>query len=79
MKLTSIQKSKLLCSALAVALLAGCSSGGGSSSPTEPLPEFDGDLGFENVDPGYGNSAPEAQNQQSRILVLIWAMFTFQI
>lgn len=59
MKLTSIQKSKLLCSALAVALLAGCSSSGGSSSPTEPLPEFDGDLGFENVDPGYGNSVPE--------------------
>ncbi|GAL35138.1 hypothetical protein JCM19240_3508 [Vibrio maritimus] len=59
MKLTSIQKSKLLCSALAVALLAGCSSSGGSSSPTEPLPEFDGDLGFENVDPGYGNSTPE--------------------
>ncbi|USD59668.1 hypothetical protein J4N45_14260 [Vibrio sp. SCSIO 43140] len=59
MKLISIQKTKLLCSALAVALLAGCSSSGGSSSPTEPLPEFDGDLGFENVDPGYGNSAPE--------------------
>lgn len=59
MKLTSIRKSQLLCSALAVALLAGCSSSGGSSSSTEPLPEFDGDLGFENVDSDYGNSAPE--------------------
>ncbi|WP_394244612.1 hypothetical protein [Vibrio astriarenae] len=52
LKLTSI--------ALLVSLAAGCSSSGGTSGGGETTPpKFDGDLGYENVDPNFGNDAPE--------------------
>ena len=41
-----------------VSLAAGCSSSG-SSGGGDTAPQFDGDLGFENVDPGYGVDAPD--------------------
>ncbi|KGJ94907.1 hypothetical protein [Colwellia psychrerythraea] len=50
---------KLSCITLMVSLVAGCSSSGGSGE-TKP-PEFDGDLGFENVDSGYGTDAPDSE------------------
>jgi len=53
LKLTSI--------AFMVSLAAGCSSSGGSAGGSEPVsPEFDGDLGYEYVDPQYGVDAPES-------------------
>lgn len=51
---------KLSAIALMVSLAAGCSSSGGSGGETTP-PQFDGDLGFENVDPNYGVDAPESE------------------
>ena len=49
---------KLTAVALMVSLAAGCSSSG-SSGGGDTAPQFDGDLGFENVDPGYGVDAPD--------------------
>ena len=42
---------KSLIALVLATVLAGCSSGG-KSEPTQP--EFDGDYGFENIDPGFG-------------------------
>ncbi|OQQ03668.1 hypothetical protein BK411_20215 [Vibrio splendidus] len=42
---------KSLIALVLTAVLAGCSSGGGSE-PAQP--QFDGDYGFENIDPGFG-------------------------
>ncbi|MCK8086203.1 lipoprotein [Vibrio sp. 1CM8B] len=42
---------KSLIALFLTAVLAGCSSGGGSE-PAQP--QFDGDYGFENIDPGFG-------------------------
>lgn len=42
---------KSLIALVLTAVLAGCSSGG-TSDPAQP--QFDGDYGFENVDPGFG-------------------------
>lgn len=48
--------------ALMVSFIAGCSSSGGSGGSGETTPpQFDGDLGFENVDPNYGIDAPESE------------------
>ncbi|MGF1901018.1 hypothetical protein [Aliivibrio sifiae] len=57
LKLTSI--------ALLVSLAAGCSSSDGSSGGSSEIspPQFDGDLGFENVDPHYGIDAPESEER----------------
>ncbi|CDT64189.1 Hypothetical protein VCR15J2_470197 [Vibrio coralliirubri] len=46
---------KSLIALVLTAVLAGCSSGGGSE-PAQP--QFDGDYGFENIDPGFGNGDP---------------------
>ncbi len=43
---------KSLIALVLTAVLAGCSSGSGSE-PAQP--QFDGDYGFENIDPGFGN------------------------
>ena len=43
---------KSLIALVLAAVLAGCSSNGGSE-PAQP--QFDGDYGFENVDPNFGN------------------------
>ncbi|WP_373951220.1 membrane lipoprotein lipid attachment site-containing protein [Vibrio pomeroyi] len=42
---------KSLIALVLTAVLAGCSSGG-TSDPAQP--QFDGDYGFENIDPGFG-------------------------
>ncbi|NVN83411.1 lipoprotein [Vibrio sp. Scap16] len=42
---------KSLIALILTAVLAGCSSGG-TSDPAQP--QFDGDYGFENIDPGFG-------------------------
>ncbi|MCC4817170.1 hypothetical protein BCU85_15965 [Vibrio lentus] len=42
---------KSLIALVLTAVLAGCSSGG-TSEPAQP--QFDGDYGFENIDPGFG-------------------------
>ncbi|MDH6016608.1 membrane lipoprotein lipid attachment site-containing protein [Vibrio splendidus] len=42
---------KSLIALVLTAVLAGCSSSGGSE-PAQP--QFDGDYGFENIDPGFG-------------------------
>ena len=42
---------KSLIALVLATVLAGCSSGV-TSEPTQP--EFDGDYGFENIDPGFG-------------------------
>ncbi|CDT85827.1 lipoprotein [Vibrio coralliirubri] len=42
---------KSLIALVLTTVLAGCSSGGGSE-PAQP--QFDGDYGFENIDPGFG-------------------------
>ncbi|WP_261885839.1 membrane lipoprotein lipid attachment site-containing protein [Vibrio pomeroyi] len=42
---------KSLIALVLTAVLAGCSSGGNSD---QAQPQFDGDYGFENVDPGFG-------------------------
>ncbi|CAK1722163.1 Lipoprotein [Vibrio crassostreae] len=42
---------KSLIALVLTAVLAGCSSGG-NSDPAQP--QFDGDYGFENIDPGFG-------------------------
>ncbi len=57
LKLTSI--------ALLVSLAAGCSSSNGSSGGNGEAspPQFDGDLGFENVDPHYGIDTPESEER----------------
>ncbi|MCC4787805.1 membrane lipoprotein lipid attachment site-containing protein [Vibrio splendidus] len=46
---------KSLIALVLTAVLAGCSSSGGSE-PAQP--QFDGDYGFENIDPGFGNGEP---------------------
>ncbi|CAH7479516.1 conserved exported hypothetical protein [Vibrio chagasii] len=43
---------KSLIALVLTAVLAGCSSGG-TSDPAQP--QFDGDHGYENIDPGFGN------------------------
>jgi len=54
---------KLSAIALMVSLTAGCSSSGGSGGSGETTPPpFNGDLGFENVDPNYGLDAPESED-----------------
>lgn len=53
---------KMSAIALMVSLAAGCSSSGGSGGSGETTPPlFDGDRGFENVDPHYGADAPESE------------------
>ncbi|CAH7013334.1 sn-glycerol-3-phosphate transporter [Vibrio chagasii] len=42
---------KSLIALVLTAVLAGCSSGG-ASDPAQP--QFDGDHGYENIDPGFG-------------------------
>ncbi|CDU08133.1 membrane lipoprotein lipid attachment site-containing protein [Vibrio coralliirubri] len=46
---------KSLIALVLTAVLAGCSSSGGSE-PAQP--QFDGDYGFENIDPGFGTGEP---------------------
>lgn len=66
---------KLTAVALMVSLAAGCSSSG-SSGGGDTAPQFDGDLGFENVDQVTASMLQMAIKPQ--ISVLTSVMSTFQ-